>query len=87
MKTFSVNDDGNIFEVPLSADSMRSTNVLLLLDEAIRIIWIWKGENASVRKKFISAHTASELRKQVGMVYNVKSIDEGYEPENFLSSI
>ncbi len=86
LKAYAIEDDGNISEVPFSESIMTSKNVLLFLDEETESIWIWKGSDAPVRKKFISARRASELREQVGTSYKVKSIDEGDEPEDFLSS-
>ncbi|MFW9780069.1 MAG: hypothetical protein ACFFE8_14555, partial [Candidatus Heimdallarchaeota archaeon] len=60
--------------------------VFLVVDENARRIFIWKGEQAPVRRKFISAKAAQNLRQvEYGMVYRIESLDPGLEGHDFLS--
>ena len=65
--------------------------VVLIIDEELRRIYIWKGAQSSVRKKFIASKVASELQKEIANVANfhrckVVSVDQGDEPDEFLHS-
>jgi hypothetical protein len=60
--------------------------VYIIVDEGIRKIFIWKGEEAPVRRKFISAKAAQQMRQeQYGMVYRIDSLDPGIEGKEFLA--
>ena len=65
--------------------------VVLIIDEELRRIYIWKGAQSSVRKKFIASRVASELQKELTNLANfhrckVVSVDQGDEPDEFLHS-
>jgi hypothetical protein len=65
--------------------------VVLIVDEELRRIYIWKGTNSSVRKKFIASRVASELQNELATIANyhrckVVSVDQGDEPYEFLNS-
>lgn len=65
--------------------------VVLIIDEELRRIYIWKGAQSSVRKKFIASRVASELQKELANSANfhrckVVSVDQGDEPDEFLHS-
>ena len=65
--------------------------VVLIIDEGLRRIYIWKGAHSSVRKKFIASRVASELQNELSNVANyhrckVVSVDQGDEPLEFLHS-
>ncbi len=52
-----------------------------------RAIWLWKGTESSVRKKFIGAQTSQDLRGKIGLDYSVVPINEGKEPSDFFKLI
>jgi len=63
--------------------------VLLIIKEDLRRIYIWKGTLSSVRKKFIASRVASELQAQLAKSANfhrckIVSVDQGEEPREFL---
>jgi len=65
--------------------------VVLIIDEELRRIYIWKGAQSSVRKKFIASRVASELQNELVNIANyhrckVISVDQGDEPHEFLRS-
>ncbi len=61
-----------------------SERVLIIVDDEDRKIWLWKGNEAGVRNRFIAARQAQAVRSERGLVYKVLSIDEGEEPDPFL---
>ncbi|MFX1318919.1 MAG: hypothetical protein ACFE9D_07045 [Promethearchaeota archaeon] len=63
---------------------MKDDEVLIIIDDEERLIWIWKGNDAPVRRKFIAARRASGIRDQRGLVYKILSEDQGQEGEKFL---
>ena len=87
MKKFTVNDDGSLSESNVSslADLLNNA-VYIIVEEKMRKIFIWKGEEAPVRRKFISAKAAQQMRQEeYGMVYRIDSLDPGTEGREFLS--
>ncbi|MFX0087447.1 MAG: hypothetical protein ACFFAU_17485, partial [Candidatus Hodarchaeota archaeon] len=87
IKKFNVNDDGTLTPVTISTMSdLSNNNVYIVVDENARKIFIWKGEKAPVRRKFISAKTAQQMRAEdYGMVYRIESLDPGLEGQDFLT--
>ncbi|MFX1422107.1 MAG: hypothetical protein ACFFB2_07265 [Promethearchaeota archaeon] len=87
VKKWSVEDDGTLTPVSLSSTSdLANDNVFIIVDENARKIFIWKGEKAPVRRKFISAKSAQQMRaEEYGMVYRIESLDPGLEGADFLA--
>jgi len=77
---FCVNNGQNILD---------PHQVLVIVKESIRRIYIWKGVNSHVRKKFIASRIAAELQNDLvvdGHFHRCKiiSVDQGDEPNDFL---
>jgi hypothetical protein len=87
VKKWSVEDDGTLTPVSLSSMSdLANDSVYIIVDENARKIFIWKGEKAPVRRKFISAKAAQQMRQEkYGMVYRIESLDPELEGADFLS--
>jgi hypothetical protein len=87
IKKWSVTDDGTLTPVSISSMSDLAENeVFIIVEENMRKIFIWKGEQAPVRRKFISAKAAQQMRQEkYGMVYRIESLDPGLEGNDFLS--
>ena len=87
VKMWTVNDDGTLTETSVSSmGDLKNNSVYIIVDESKRKIFIWKGEQAPVRRKFISAKTAQQMRQEkYGMVYRIDSLDPGIEGKDFLS--
>ena len=87
VKKWTVNDDGTLTETSVSSmGDLENDSVYIIVDESKRKIFIWKGEQAPVRRKFISAKTAQQMRQEkYGMVYRIDSLDPGIEGKDFLS--
>ncbi|NHJ02042.1 MAG: hypothetical protein EAX86_07835 [Candidatus Heimdallarchaeota archaeon] len=87
IKQYTVNDDGTLNPISISSFSeLTQDNVFIIVEENARKIFIWKGEKAPVRRKFISAKAAQQMRaEEYGMVYRIESLDPGLEGSDFLS--
>jgi hypothetical protein len=66
---------------------MKPDQVLIVIDDELKRIWIWKGADAPVRKKFIAARSAQGIRATRGLVYKIISEDAGEEDEEFLQAV
>ena len=87
---YNVQDDGELIETPVSGllkDILTPEMVVLVVQDITKKIWLWKGSNAKVRKKFIAARKSQDLRGEKGLTYKVESIDHGDEPEEFIKLI
>jgi hypothetical protein len=95
---FGLESNGEKIKLDISEDEFCANNgqnilnphqVLVIVKEDIRRIYIWKGVNSHVRKKFIASRIAAEL--QNNLVVNshfhrckIISVDQGDEPNDFL---
>jgi len=95
---FGLESTGEKIKLNISEDEFCANNgqnilnphqVLVIVKEDIRRIYIWKGVNSHVRKKFIASRIAAEL--QNNLVVNshfhrckIISVDQGDEPNDFL---
>lgn len=84
---YEVLEDGTLNEVELSKDSLTSTIVVCVVDDETKSIYLWKGTQAGVRRKFIGARVATNLRTEYGFNFKVRSIDEGEEPPTFFTAL
>ncbi|MHA1649283.1 MAG: hypothetical protein ACTSYB_03735 [Candidatus Helarchaeota archaeon] len=90
IELYNVTDDGELEQLAISGpikDVLKSDMVVLLVDEAKKIIYLWKGSNAKVRRKFIAARVSQDLRGKKGLNFKVESIDHGDEPSTFIQII
>ncbi|MHA1378727.1 MAG: hypothetical protein ACTSRG_10130 [Candidatus Helarchaeota archaeon] len=90
IQVHNVLDEGDLEQLTISGpikDLLNSEMVVLVVDEAKKKIYIWKGENARVRRKFIAARKSQDLRGSLGLTYKVDSIDQGSEPNEFINLI
>ena len=62
-------------------------SIFVIVDHGNKEVWIWHGENASIRKKFIAAQKATEIRDNYGVDFKISAIDEGSEPAEFKNLI
>ena len=95
---FGLESNGEKIKLDIAEETFRSNNgqnvldsnqVLIIVKEGIRRIYIWKGVNSHVRKKFIASRVAAELQNDLvvdGHFHRCKiiSVDQGDEPNDFL---
>ncbi|MFW9845043.1 MAG: hypothetical protein ACFFEV_10740, partial [Candidatus Thorarchaeota archaeon] len=84
---YEVQEDGNLTEVEVSKDYLKSTIVICIVDDETKSIYLWKGSQAGVRRKFIGARVATNLRTEYGFNFKVRPIDEGEEPPTFFTAL
>ena len=65
---------------------LHAKQVLVILRWDLRRIFIWKGSASPVKKRFISARIATELREEVKGGVKIVSVDQGDEVEEFLDA-
>jgi len=95
---FSLHDSGEKERINITETDFLKNNgtkilnpkqVVLIVNEELRRIYIWKGNLSSVRKKFIASRVASELQSELiksARFHRCKivSVDQGDEPYEFL---
>ncbi|NHJ22242.1 MAG: hypothetical protein EAX91_14950 [Candidatus Lokiarchaeota archaeon] len=95
---YGLESTGEKVNLNLTEDEFRAENgqnvldsnqVLVIVKEDLRRIFIWKGVNSHVRKKFISSRIAAELQNNlVNKAHfhrcKIISIDQGDEPDEFM---
>ncbi|MEM2142603.1 MAG: hypothetical protein QXS20_07860 [Candidatus Thorarchaeota archaeon] len=84
---YEVYEDGTLHEIEITKEGLDSTKVLCVVDDSTKSIYLWKGNKAGVRSKFIGARVATNLRTEYGFHFKVKPIDEGSEPPSFFTAV
>ena len=84
---YQVQHDGFFDPVVFKKENLKASEVFIFVEEGRKEIWIWIGEDADVRTRFISSTVASEIRGHYGMTFRIRSADQGGEPEDFWSCI
>lgn len=84
---YEVLEDGTLNEVELTKDDLESTMVVCVVDDETKSIYLWKGTQAGIRRKFIGARVATNLRTEYGFHFKVRPLDEGEEPPTFFTAL
>ncbi len=84
---YEVMEDGTLNEVELTKDDLDSTRVVCIVDGETKSIYLWKGSQAGVRRKFIGARVATNLRTEYGFQFKVRPLDEGEEEPTFFTAL
>ncbi|MFX0184283.1 MAG: hypothetical protein ACFE95_14465 [Candidatus Hodarchaeota archaeon] len=81
---YQVQNDGNWDPVNFSKEKLSNKKeVFILVDDERKELWIWIGNQADVRTRFISSTVAASIRRMYGLTLRVRSADQGAEPEEF----
>ncbi|MBN1215502.1 MAG: hypothetical protein JXA99_08655 [Candidatus Lokiarchaeota archaeon] len=92
---YELENNGEKREIDLSEDKLakilRPEQVLVLVREDLRRIFIWKGAKSSVKKRFISFSAARILQKELMEdphfhICKIISVDQGDEVQEFLDA-
>jgi len=95
---YGLESTGEKIRLDITEDDFRANNgtnilnpyqVLVIVKEGLRRIYIWKGVKSPVRKKFIASQVAAQLQNDLvvnGHFHRCKiiSVDQGDEPHDFL---
>ncbi len=67
--------------------TLKKDSVYVLMDNAIRKIFLWIGQSAGVRSRFIASNAAQQLQRLKGLTYRVITVDQGDETTEFIQRI
>ena len=86
MEIYNVTQSGEtVFTTaPTLKEALIGDRVLIIVVDDLKVIYLWKGKDSSVRKKFIGARIAQAVRGERGLLYKVEPTDEGEEPQELL---
>jgi hypothetical protein len=87
VKGYEVSEDGTLREVELSKGGLDSTKVVCVVDDETKSIYLWKGSRADIRRKFVGARVATNLRTEYGFNFKVRPVEEGEEPPTFFTAL
>lgn len=74
---------GELQEVKKPPDSLKSTNVYILVNDHLLKIFVWIGAQAHVRARFIGAQSAQSLQRARGAIYHAITVEAGDKIEEF----
>ncbi|MFX1438403.1 MAG: hypothetical protein ACFFAA_14600 [Promethearchaeota archaeon] len=92
---YELDDSGEKIKLDINEDQLQESlhpeQVLVIIREDLRRIFIWKGPKSPVRKRFISSRVASSLQEELmkdARYHRCKivSVDAGDEPTEFLNA-
>jgi len=84
---YEIFEDGTLQELKLTKENLDSMKVLCVVDDSSKSIYLWKGSQANIRRKFIGARVATDLRSEYGFNFKVRPVDEGEEPPTFFTAL
>ena len=70
-----------------SSQLLKHDSAYVLLDNALKKIFLWIGQSAGVRSRFIATNAAQTLQRLKGLTHRVVTIDQGEESPEFIESI
>jgi len=85
---FEIDEENEDFrEININNDPIHTIfdhfSIFIIVDPLGKEIWMWIGENASIRKKFIATQNAPNIRDKYGIDFRIVTVDEGNEPPEF----
>ncbi|MFX1241330.1 MAG: hypothetical protein ACFFA7_08795, partial [Promethearchaeota archaeon] len=92
---YELDDSGERIKLDIGQDNLQENlkpeQVLVIIREDLRRIFIWKGPKSPVRRRFISSRVASALQEELmkdDRYHRCKivSVDAGDEPSEFLNA-
>ncbi|MHA1967145.1 MAG: hypothetical protein ACW964_05025 [Candidatus Hodarchaeales archaeon] len=86
---FQISEDesGELQPYNNSSRQLNQDSVYVLLDNTLKKIFLWIGQLANIRSKFIASTAAQELQKRKGLIYRVITIDQGGETKEFIKAL
>ncbi len=88
-KLFQISDDisGELEPYNNPSQLLKEDSVYVLLDNTLKKIFLWIGQSAEVRSRFIAANAAQKLQRIKGLTHRVITIDQGEESLEFIKEI
>ena len=76
-------DPDTIQPIRFSSEQLNEDMVYLFVNDMLRKIFLWVGETASTRSKFVGAHSAIILQRKTGITYRVENVNQENESPGF----
>jgi len=70
-----------------SSQLLKNDSVYVLLDNTLKKIYLWIGQSAGVRSRFIATNAAQKLQRSKGLTHRVITVDQGEESLEFIKTI
>ncbi len=97
LMVYELDDSGEKKKVEVVEDELQlflishPEQVLVIIREDLRRIFIWKGPKSPIRSRFVSSRTTIALQEELRMEFGLRpckiiSVDVGDEPLEFLSA-
>ena len=80
-----ISSDGTAKKIEMPIEKFDASQVVCVVDEQRKIIWLWKGKNAGMKLKFAGAKVARKLGKEYGKHFTIVPLEDGEEPSEFRS--
>lgn len=68
------------------ASLLNSVQVLVIVRQDLKRIFLWKGSASPVRKRFVSSRVGISIREELNVRCKIISVDQGDEPNEFLNA-
>lgn len=85
LEYFNVEEEGTMTQV--DTFDQDTTLVYIIVDHKARVVFLWKGEKARIRLKFIGSRAMGDKRKEVGFHYKIDVNDQGDESKVFFKTM
>ena len=66
---------------------LKEKEVYILINQALRKIFLWVGKTAPARSKFLGAHSANVIQRKTGIVYRVENVDQQSKSTDFMQTL
>jgi hypothetical protein len=73
--------------LPSSSQPLKEDEVYIIINAALRKIFLWVGTAAPVRSKFVGAHSANVIQRETGIIYRVENVDQEHLSSDFLRTL
>ena len=73
--------------LPLSSLPLKEEKVYLLVNQALRKIFLWVGLAAPARSRFVGVHSANVIQREIGITYRVENVDQQSKSTDFLQTL
>ncbi|UCG00922.1 MAG: hypothetical protein JSW11_15060 [Candidatus Heimdallarchaeota archaeon] len=73
--------------LPIPSLPLKEEEVYILINQALRKIFLWVGLAAPARSKFVGAHAANVIQRRTGIVYRVENVDQRSKSTDFRQTL
>jgi len=65
------------------SESLQDNEIYILINDALKKVFLWIGSAVSVRSRFIGARSAGLIQRKRGIDYRVVSVEQRHETPEF----